>query len=246
MNGLIYAIVFCYGIIMGSAANALIDRLPKGKSWFKGRSECDKCHHQLKFGDLIPVFSYLYLKGKCGYCHSPIPVRNLIVEIITGLAFIVILGHSWSYSSLLLAGIAWVTVIIAFMDWETKLVSEAMVVIWGVLALLGNWGNLGNLGNWGGLLIGVGVIGGIWLVTRGRAMGEGDIEIAAVMGWWLGWANTPVALWLAFVLGSVVGVWKLAKKKSHLKDQIAFGPFLVLGSWIAYWWGEKIWAFIVK
>jgi leader peptidase (prepilin peptidase) / N-methyltransferase len=241
-----YFLVFVFGVVLGSAANALIDRLPRKESWVRGGSKCDKCRHNLSWHDLIPIVSYVYLRGKCRYCHSPIPFRNLVVEIITGLAFVVINWHTLSYGSLILSLIAVVTVIIAVMDWETMLVSEAMIVVWGLLVIINQFTiyNLQFTNNLLGILVGVGVIGGIWLVTKGRAMGEGDIEIAAVMGWWLGLVNTAVALWAAFILGSVVGVWRIARGKAKLKSEIAFGPFLIIGGWIAYWWGEKIWSFI--
>ena len=266
---------------MGSAANALIDRLPKKISWVKGRSVCDKCGHVLQWYDLIPIISYLSLlrfntphqppskfspsasgfavggreKGGiyagCRYCRSPIAPRNLITELLMGIGFLVIFNFQFSifnqfsiFKLLILLGIFWVTVIIAVMDWETMLVSEVMVAVWAGLVIMGNWGNWGNMGNWAGLMIGIGLIGGIWLMSRGRAMGAGDIEIAAVMGWWLGWPKITVALWMAFILGSVVGVYRLAKKKSTLKSEIAFGPFLIIGSWAALVWGDKIWSFL--
>ncbi|OGD08879.1 hypothetical protein A2397_05950 [Candidatus Amesbacteria bacterium RIFOXYB1_FULL_44_23] len=86
-------ILFLLGAMMGSAANALIDRLPRNESWVSGRSHCDKCKHVLNWYDLLPVFSYLLVKGKCRYCKSPIPPRNLLVEMFLGLAFIVFPGN---------------------------------------------------------------------------------------------------------------------------------------------------------
>jgi leader peptidase (prepilin peptidase)/N-methyltransferase len=205
------AVLFLIGVAMGSAANALIDRLPRNESWFKGRSKCDKCRHALNGKDLIPIFSYISLKGRCRYCRSPIPYRNLILEIILGLSFIVINGHSLSFNSLLLSFIAVISVIIAVMDWETMMVSEALIVVWGGLVILANWANAANWANWGGVLVGVGLIGGLWVVSRGRAMGFGDVEIAAVVGWWLGWPKVLIGLWAAFVSGAVVAlcfVWQ--------------------------------------
>ena len=144
-------------------------------------------------------------------------------------------------NNVLLMGILWVTMIIAVMDWETRLVSEAIIVIWGLLVvgyslLIGNFG----YANIEGLLVGVGVIGGIWLVSHGRAMGEGDIEIAAVLGWWLGWEKTIITLWLAFILGAAIGLWQIARGKAGMKSEIAFGPFLVIGSWTAFILGDYI------
>jgi leader peptidase (prepilin peptidase)/N-methyltransferase len=72
-------------------------------------------------------------------------------------------------------------------------------------------------------------------------MGAGDVEIAVVMGWWLGSINTAIAIWMAFILGSVVGVGQMVRGKAKMKSQIAFGPFLIFGSWLAFWWGSRIW-----
>jgi leader peptidase (prepilin peptidase)/N-methyltransferase len=250
------AVVFIFGAMMGSAANALIDRLPKKESWLSGRSHCDICKQVLEWNDLLPIFSYLNLKGRCRYCHSPIPQRNLWVEVFLGLGFLLIFNFQFSifnqfstFKLFLLMGILWVTAIIAVMDWETKLVSEAMVGVWAVLVIISqfsifNFQSIFKFSNYQnnllGLMIGVGVIGGIWAVTRGKAMGEGDVEIAAVLGWWLGWQSITVALWVAFVSGAVVGVIKITKGLSKLRDEIAFGPFLVIGGWVGYFWGDKL------
>ncbi|OGD08878.1 hypothetical protein A2397_05945 [Candidatus Amesbacteria bacterium RIFOXYB1_FULL_44_23] len=142
-----------------------------------------------------------------------------------------------SGQTILLFGILWVTTIIAVMDWETKLVSEAIVITWAVLVLMSVGLSLSPLV---GVVTGVGIIGGIWAATKGKAMGFGDVEIAAVMGYWLGWQNTLVGLWLAFVTGAIVGVYQIIKGKKKLKSEIAFGPFLVIGAWMAYFWGDTI------
>lgn len=234
---------FILGLVMGSAANAIVDRLPVGKSWFEGRSRCDTCRRVLTGWDLVPVVSYLWLGGKCRYCHSPIPIRNLGVEIAMGCGFFILGrwsgGSGWEKLSLL--GGLWVTMIIAVMDWETQLVSEALVGVWGGVVVLGQLNNLGSWSHWGGAAFGVGLMGGIWAVTRGKAMGFGDVEIAAVLGWWLGWPAVAVAAWLAFVTGGAVGVGLMAVQKRGWRSQMAFGPFLVMGAWGAYFFGDMIW-----
>lgn len=231
------------GVMFGSAANALIDRLPRKESWVSGRSKCDECGHPLGFFDLIPVVSYLLLGGKCRYCSKKIKSRNLIVEVGMGAGFLA-LGNP------LLCAILWVTTIIFVMDWETMLVADSMIVIWAGLIgiyhmsfgqLISQFGNLAL-----GSLVGVVIIGGIWFLSRGRAMGSGDIGIAAVMGFWLSWPNILPALWLAFVLGAMVGCWMLIVSKKNLKSMIAFGPFLILGTWIAHFWGDMMMTWIFR
>jgi len=236
---------------MGSAANALIDRLPRGEKWGAGRSHCDKCGRKLEWYDLIPVVSWLALRGRCRYCHSPIPYRNLVVEVLMGVGFLLIFNQFSNFQifqTLVLMGIFWVTTIIAVMDWETKLVSEAMVVVWGLLILIFNFqfsifnqlliNNFQN--NVLGLLTGLFLIGGLWAVSRGKAMGFGDVEIAAVAGWWLGWPAIGVAIWIAFVSGAAAGLVEIVLGKAKMKSEIPFGPFLVFGTWAAFFWGERL------
>src|SRR3989344_5493756 len=101
---------FIAGVIAGSAANALIDRLPRGESWVRGRSKCDSCKHELGFWDLIPLLSYLWLRGRCRYCRKKIPMRNFWVELGLGVGFFLIsyLGNLGDLSYLMMA-ILWVT-----------------------------------------------------------------------------------------------------------------------------------------
>jgi leader peptidase (prepilin peptidase) / N-methyltransferase len=222
-----------FGLLFGSTANALIDRLPRNISWTKGRSKCDSCGHQLHLADLIPVLSYLFLKGKCRYCQSPIPARNLLVELTMALGFVLL--NNW-----LLAAIWFITVTIAVMDWETQLVSDVLVIIWASLVTIYQFSiiNFQFLNPISGLLVGAGVIGGLWLVTRGRGMGSGDIGLAAVMGLWLGWPNVWYGLLVAFVAGAIYGLVLIATKQAKLKSAIAFGPFIILAAWAVHLYGQ--------
>ena len=241
MQTLIWAVL---GAIAGSPANAIIDRLPRRESWFAGRSHCDKCGHVLGWRDLVPVLSYLSLRGKCRYCRSPIGRRNLFVEILMAVGFYSIFNFQFLifnqisiFNVLILQTILWTTVVIAVMDWETQLVSDWLVGMWFVLILFSIQYSVFSLY---GLLVGVGIIGGIWLLSRGKAMGEGDIGIAAVMGWWLGWPKIAPALWVAFVAGAAYGLWLLVFGRAKMKSRIAFGPWLMLGAWVGFYWGQSL------
>lgn len=236
---------FVWGAVMGSAANALIDRLPREESWISGKSHCDRCKHELMGQDLMPIISYLLCLGRCRYCHSPIPFRNLLVEVGLGLAFVG-LGRLYGVSleAAAMCLIAMVTLCIAVMDWETKMVSEVLVAVWAIIiVVMMGISAEGILGAFAGLVI----VGGVWLFSRGKAMGFGDVEIAIVMGLWLGWQQVLIALWIAFVSGAIAGGGKMLFKKAKLKSEMAFGPYLIFGTWMALWFGEKIspWIFLV-
>jgi leader peptidase (prepilin peptidase) / N-methyltransferase len=229
------------GAVVGSVINSLVWRLPRNLNWVKGRSVCPKCKHELQVWDLFPILSFLFLKGRCRYCTKPIGIRYLVVELALAISFGVIFSSGISLLTILLASILSVSIVVAVMDWETMLVSEALVLLWGILVSIHQYLTGGNgLNLLVAVAIAVGVIGGLWLLTRGRAMGFGDVEIAAVMGLMVGWPNILVALWVAFVTGALVGVSFLLTKKSQFNSQIAFGPFLILGTWVAYLAGGTI------
>lgn len=219
------------GLIAGSVANAIIYRLPRGISWYKGRSFCPECKHPLSIYDLVPIASYLLLRGKCHYCHSPIPTRYLLVEVFMGLVFILGYLSNLGFLSYLMI---WITVVIAVMDWETMLVSPRLVRIWAIIVILNliSFHSL-NINNLFGLFLGLGFMWSIWKFTNGK-MGDGDIEISAVLGLWLGWPKIINALWFAFVIGGIYGAYLILSKKAKLKTAVPFGPFLILGGWIAY------------
>lgn len=121
------------------------------------------------------------------------------------------------------------------------LVSDWMVLVWGGLVVVSSGIGVGNV--WGAM-VAVGVIGGIWMISKKKAMGSGDIGIAAVMGLWLGWPGILVGLWTAFVTGGVIGGIRVIRGISGMKSKMAFGPFLILGSWIGYLWGDKIISYV--
>ncbi len=239
-------LAFVLGAILGSAANALIDRLPRNVSWMSGRSKCDKCRHVLDVGDLVPVLSYVMLLGRCRYCHSPINTRNFLLEIFLGIGFVIIFWDVVdlipAMRALVLGLILWVTTIIAIMDAETKLVADSMVGMWGGLVIIWHLLTRGQTVYEAvvGLILGAVVIWSLWFFSQKKAMGDGDIGIAAVVGLMAGTPGVLVALWTAFVLGGIYGVWQLMARKAKMKSEIAFGPFLILGGWVAVLFGDMM------
>jgi leader peptidase (prepilin peptidase)/N-methyltransferase len=207
----------------------------------------------LEVWDLIPVMSFVLLWGRCRYCKKKISPRNLYVELVMGFVFGLLgykLGLNFDLSaitrSILIGIMFWTTLVIGVIDWERKLVSEVFVGIWlglnvAYLLLAGQY-SLSSVVV--GVVVSLSVIGGIWAVTKEKAMGFGDVEIAFAMGLLLGWPAIIIGLWVAFISGAVVGVIKILTKKAKLKSQIAFGPFLLLGSWVGLIWGDKILAWL--
>ncbi len=249
-----YLLVFILGAIVGSFLNCLVYRLEKGKS-MAGRSFCPKCKRQLGLWDLIPVLSFVFLRGKCRYCNKRISWQYPLVEIITGVLFLLIFNFQFlifkqfsifnfqtlvSLAYLLIIGS--VLIIVFIYDLKTYLIPDKVVYPAIVLALLfrllTDWSSLPMA-----LLAGLGASAFffiIWAISRGKWMGFGDVKLALLMGLFLGWPSILVALFSAFFIGAIIGIGLMIAKKKQLKSQVPFGPFLVIGAFIALFWGEQI------
>ncbi len=248
----IYILVFVIGVSIGSFINCLIYRLEKNKSFVKGRSICPKCKHNLSWLDLIPLFSFIALRGKCRYCQKKISYQYPIAEILTGIIFVLIFKHLifgiqlsfniWILQLLYLWAIASALLIVFIFDLRTYLIPDKVVypAIFLVLIyqLINNYSSLSSI-----LLSGLGAAGFffiIWAISRGKWMGFGDVQLAFLMGIFLGWPNILVALFSSFFLGSIIGVGLIIAGRKKMKSQVPFGPFLVLGTFIALFFGQQI------
>lgn len=257
-------LIFLLGLFIGSFLNVLADRLSQGESIIKGRSHCDKCKKELAWHDLIPLLSFIILKGKCRYCHTRLSFYYPIIELTTGIlfmltAFFVLNGSQFLISNFqflinfqflnfqLLISLAYYIfivsslIVIFFADLKygiipDKIVFPSIIVSFIYLFLIHN--SLFMIHFWS-------AVGAclffllLFLVTRGRGMGFGDVKFAFLMGLILGFPNIVVSLYIAFLTGAVVGciliVWR---KKRVFGTAIPFGPFLVIGSLMAIFFGE--------
>ncbi|MFA5742972.1 MAG: prepilin peptidase [Candidatus Paceibacterota bacterium] len=256
--------IFIFGLVVGSFLNCVAYRLSEKKSFVSGRSFCPKCKHSLAWYDLVPVFSFLFLKGKCRYCGKPISWQYPAVEIATGLIFLLTFNLIFPEASLGLAtgqaifnfaitlaylfAIASLLIIIFIFDLKWYLIPDK-VLFWaiGITAAFHFYSFIfdlypkGQISNF--LFSAFGASGfflAIFLLTRGKAMGFGDVKLAFFMGFFLGWPKIMTALFLAFLIGAIIGLILIVGKKKQLKSEIPFGPFLVSGLFIALFWGEKI------
>lgn len=237
------ALIFGIGLCVGSFLNVLIYRLNNGGSPFLGRSHCPKCKHALKWFDLIPLLSFIMLRAKCRYCKKTIHGRYPAVELLTGGLFIGLLGPISPIShislinriGLLMVGSSFI--IIFFSDLLYGTVPD-MAIGLGILGSLENLGRMENLRmGMGAMLFFLILI----LLSRGKGMGMGDVKLGGLMGIFLGFPKTMVGIWLGFVLGALLAGGLLLFKKKKLKETIPFAPFLIFGTIIAFFWGEKIW-----
>jgi len=244
--------IFLFGLAVGSFLNCLIYRLETGGSFLKGRSFCPHCKHVLNWQDLIPLLSFLILRGKCRYCQQKISWQYPLVELATGIIFLLVFLtyiHINIYTGVYLLIISCFLIVIFVYDLKhyiipDKVIYPAIVLVF-IYQLFGNWkleiGNLQPLLNpFSSALLASVFFLAIVLVSQGRWMGIGDIKLAFLMGLLLGFPNILVALFSAFLIGAIIGIGLIISGKKTLKSEVPFGPFLVTGTFIALFWGQEI------
>ncbi|WP_346888060.1 prepilin peptidase [Clostridium sp. UBA1056] len=235
-------IVFLYGIVIGSFLNVCIYRIPNNESLISPPSHCGNCNTRLKWKDLIPIGSYLWLKGKCRYCHSKISIRYPLVEGLTGILLVgVYLRYGMSVNFFKYSLLTIFLIVIALIDYDTTDVYSSVVysgmVVGIVFIIMEATIYSHSISNYviGGL-IGFGVIGLIYLLTGG--MGIGDIEIAVLCGLFLGWKLEIYFLLISFIIGGTIAVTLIALKKKSKNEYIPLGPSLAIGAYIVLIVGE--------
>lgn len=237
--------VFIFGLCIGSFLNCAIYRLEQEKT-LNGRSFCPRCKHLLGWPDLFPLFSFVFLKGRCRYCKNKISWQYPIVELATGLVFLVIFLTMPAFTITGLLAILFlfyfsaVLVFLFIFDLKHYLLPDKILLPAIVIAVIYNiffpaaphfvWATI----------IAAGFFLLIFLVSRGKWMGFGDVKLAVLMGLLLGLPKVLSALLLAFFVGAVWGLILMVFKKKGLKSEIPFGPFLIFGTFVSLFWGAYI------
>ncbi|MBU2703048.1 leader peptidase (prepilin peptidase)/N-methyltransferase [Sporomusaceae bacterium BoRhaA] len=238
-----YLCISIFGLIMGSFLNVCIDRLPLGQSIIVPPSHCFVCGTRLGVFDLVPVFSYIFLRGRCRVCGAAISMRYPLLELLTSslfcLCFVIYgwtveLTSAWVFTAFLL--------MIAFIDYDYKLIFDKLLIPFAAVALVVTLLQF-SISNWQDKLLGA-LFSGVLLflivlVTRG-GMGMGDAKFATVLGLWLGITGMAETLLLSFVLGGIVGAFLLVTGKKKPKDPIPFGPFICLAALTSYLYGQEL------
>lgn len=233
------------GVCFGSFTNVLIDRLPGGKSIFFGRSECEKCHKQISNVDLIPVLSYILLKGKCRRCNKKIPVRVLLVEVLSGFLFITIylsVFTNWVTYSLLCA-IILVLLAIAIIDIDHGIIFDPLLIVLGIFSILYilTTNPSSFLFHILSGLVAFLFFFVIFLITRGRGIGFGDVKYAFFIGFLSTFPQLLIAFYGAFLTGAIISIiLVIVGKKKMRGSTVPFGPFLSLGLLISLLYSKQI------
>jgi len=251
---MVLLLIFILGLFVGSFLNVLADRLPKEESAIKGRSHCEKCKKELAWFDLIPLLSFIFLKGKCRYCRTSLSFYYPIVELTTGIlfagVFIFIGGAYINFISTIniinliyYLFIASSLIVVFFADLKYGIIPDKIVlpaIIISFLYLILNTYYLIPPHLLSALGAGLFFLA-LLIVTRGKGMGFGDVKFAFLMGLILGFPNIVVALYIAFLTGAIVGciliIWK---RRETFGTVIPFGPFLATGTLLSIFFGNFI------
>lgn len=250
-------LIFSLGACLGSFANVCIYRLPKNKQIVSGRSFCPKCKKKINWYDNLPLISFFLLNGKCRNCNKVIPVRYLIVELITGISFLLIYLNFKNLNTIIFLSILiLILIIIFFIDLENFIIPDTLNFSIMGLALFKNF-----LPNFNTSLIheiNQSIIGGmvgyisIWLIIylyktfkKIDGMGLGDAKLMAGIGFLFGWQSIPFVLFVSSILGLIFVVPSLIKKQKNMRTEIPFGPFIILACLIYFAYGSLIYDLIL-
>ncbi|MCS7093190.1 MAG: prepilin peptidase [Patescibacteria group bacterium] len=255
---------FALGVSVGSLLNVVIDRSVRNESLF-GRSYCDHCRKVLSWFELVPIFSFLFLKGKSRCCQKKLSFQYLIVETVTGLAFVFI--YFWAKSlvqMLVLFGLVSLLIVIFVGDLKYQALSDYVIFSFFAFSFSYRfylffsefWERELNLSAdfflrflaevslyfLDGLIVCLPIFL-IYFLSKERAMGQGDVYLSFAIGLLFGWRSGLIALYLAVVFGGLVGLILMLTGRARLKTKIAFGPFLVFGSFVMLFFQEKVYDF---
>jgi leader peptidase (prepilin peptidase)/N-methyltransferase len=243
--------VFLFGITIGSFLNVCVYRVPLGRSIAKGFSACPDCGARLTAVDLVPIFSYAALRGKCRHCGCRISPVYPLVEAATGILFVLLyVKYGLSYDLVVYAALASLLVVIALIDFTHMIIPNGLVIAGLILgaAKLAATIFTGVFGSWTLYAIGFAAGGAplllialfCWLALKKEALGGGDIKLMAFAGLVIGWRLVIPAYLIGVITGAIAGVVLLSTGKKKRGDEIPFGPYLCFGVLVSVFFGESL------
>ena len=236
----IYIVIFLFGIVIGSFLNVCIFRIPKHETVVTERSHCMKCGYQLAWYDMVPVFSWLFLRGRCRKCKEPISPQYPIIEAANGFLYVLVFAvNDFSLQSVLYCLLMSALLVLSVIDWRTY---EIPISINIFILCLGILQVILDHTNWvdyviGFLCVSI-VLEVLLLLSRGRAIGGGDVKLMAAAGLLLGWKKIILAFLLGCIIGSIIHLLRM--KLSKAEHVLAMGPYLSIGIAIAVLWGDAL------
>lgn len=233
------------GLVMGSALNCLAYRMARGEKWSGGRSHCADCGHELKAPDLVPLFSYLFLKGKCRYCGKKISPRYILTEALLAVVYISVVAR-FGLTFQCLSALVLVSCLfcLSLIDLETQIIPDRFLLIPAVVRLVQLTVEGGLMGLWNGLWPGLALGGAVLVLSlvmdkllHKDTMGGGDIKLLAVLGLFFSFPACLLMVLIACVAGIVIA---LLLQKAKPDTPFPFGPALSLAGWVTLLAGDWI------
>ena len=234
---MIYVILFIFGIVFGSFYNVVGLRLAKEESILFPPSHCPNCNHRLMFYDLIPLFSYFFLRGKCRYCSKHISIKYPLFEFLTGILFILsYLKFGFSFDFIISIILCSTLIIITVSDLDSYIIPDSVLIVSFVL-IFGLYIYKYKTFAFDHLMSGIFAFAGMYalkmlgnFIFKRESMGDGDIKLMALVGMVIGLKKTVLSLFLAAYLGLPYAIYIMIKKDPN--HELPFGPFLSLASLI--------------
>jgi leader peptidase (prepilin peptidase)/N-methyltransferase len=243
--------IFLFGMIIGSFLNVCILRLPEHRSIVTGPSSCPGCETQLTARDLVPVFSYMFLRGKCRHCGRKISAQYPLVELMTGVLFLLLyvkFGLAWPL--LIYAALLSIFIVVSFIDWRHMEIPNGLIIALlavGAAQLIATVFT-GVFGSWANYVTGM-LAGGLpllliallcRLILKKEAFGGGDVKLMAAAGLIIGWKLVITSYVIGIITGAVFGVILLSTRRKKREDAMPFGPFLALGIAASVFFGNEL------
>lgn len=233
--------IFVFGLLVGSFLNVCIYRIPKDIRTSFPPSHCPACQKRIKWYDLFPVLSFMFLRGKCRNCGTTISFEYPIVELIVGITYsLLYIKFGLTITLVKFIILFGFIIVIGMIDFKTSYVYFKTTLtgsIFGlVFVIINYYQGQEILGYVYGAILGGGILTLIVIVTKG--MGWGDVEIGFICGLYLGFKLTCVMLFLAFVTGGLIGLLLIILKLKTRKDTIPFGPFISFSTLLTVFIGE--------
>ena len=229
-----------YGIIIGSFLNVCIYRIPEKESIIVTRSHCMSCGEHLKWYDLVPLVSFLFLGGKCRYCGTKLSAQYPLVEAFNGIGYaVLVIVNGFNLTTILYCLCTSALLALSVIDWRICEIPVAFNIFIGIIGIIRL---LTDLGHWQSYVIGFFAVSGflylLYVITNGRGIGGGDIKLMAAAGLLVGWKLIILSLGIGCLLGSVI---HLILMKIRDKDRVlAFGPYLSMGIYISMVCGDQL------
>ncbi len=238
----LYLMVFIFGSCIASFLNVIIYRLPQDISISRGRSFCPCCKTQLKSYDLFPIFSWLFLKGKCRSCGKKISIRYPLVELLGGIVSVLtFFCYGFNIKSIIVFTFFSILICIAFIDLDTMEIPDVLNFALGIPCVLSVF--LFKEITIKERLIGLVCVSGFLLLMAifiKGSFGMGDVILMAFSGFFIGHKNIILALFIAILITGSYAIIKLSTKKLKRTDHIAFGPCLCIGIFVSHLYGEQL------